>query len=115
MAFGGRDILTGGADGDTFFFAKLSDSGVTASARDVVTDFTPGQDHIDLTALEAKVHHQFSFSFTGHHAGRLTEKISGAPGHEKSIVSLDANGDGKADFSVLLNGHVELHDSDFIL
>jgi Ca2+-binding RTX toxin-like protein len=92
---GGRDILTGGANADTFFFAKLSDSGVVASTRDVITDFFASEDHIDLTALEAQVHHHFSFSVPRHHAGRLTEKISG----EKSIVFLDANGDGKADFS----------------
>jgi Ca2+-binding RTX toxin-like protein len=108
---GGRDILTGDEDGDAFFFAKLSDSGVTASTRDVITDFTPGEDHIDLTALEAHVHHHFSFSVLPHHAGRLTEKILG----EKSFVFLDANGDGKTDFSILVKGHVELHDLDFIL
>ena len=80
--FGGRDILTGGADADKFFFDKLSDSGITASTRDVITDFTQGQDHIDLSAIDAKtggLDDEFSFiggSNFGHHKGELRESFS---------------------------------------
>lgn len=38
----GNDILTGGADADIFIFAKRG-------GHDVITDFTGGLDHIDLT------------------------------------------------------------------
>lgn len=40
---GGNDTLTGGADMDTFFFGE--DTG-----NDVITDFTEGEDYIDLVA-----------------------------------------------------------------
>ena len=48
----GTDRLTGGAGADTFRFAALSDLGLSAT-RDVITDFTPGQDRIDLSAMDA--------------------------------------------------------------
>ena len=38
------DILTGGAGNDTFYFAAYS-------GRDTVTDFTDGQDVLDMTRL----------------------------------------------------------------
>jgi hypothetical protein len=40
-----------------------------------------------------------------HHAGELRYKVSGA----NTIVSGDVNGDGKADFSIVLKGHILLH------
>lgn len=45
----GRDLLFGGADGDAFVFASLLD------AYDVILDFTPGSDRLDLSALMASV------------------------------------------------------------
>ena len=49
-------------------------------------------------------------AFTGH-AGELTYKFSGA----KTIVSGDFNGDGAADFQIVLKGHIALSHGDFIL
>lgn len=45
----GADTLTGGAGGDTFVYASLRDAG------DVITDFTPYADRIDLSALLANI------------------------------------------------------------
>ncbi len=45
----GIDILTGGNGRDTFVFDK-HDSYI--NPYDLITDFTPGKDRIDLTALE---------------------------------------------------------------
>jgi Ca2+-binding RTX toxin-like protein len=117
--FGGRDTLTGGADGDTFIFTKLSDSGTKAFTRDVITDFVGGgQDLIDLSAIDAngKLAGDPVFNFIGranfsHTAGQLRESFSGGD----TIVSGDVNGDGKADFSILLKGHVLLFDFDIVL
>jgi Ca2+-binding RTX toxin-like protein len=118
---GGHDILTGGGGGDTFVFEKLSDSGVRPSARDVITDFVGGQDLIDLASIDAnhKLSDDQDFHLTSHdglagythQAGELRYKVGGA----NTIVSGDVNGDGKADFSILLKGHVLLHDTDFVL
>ena len=117
--FGGRDILTGGGDdNDTFIFTKLSDSGTDASTRDVITDFVGGgQDLIDLSAIDANgaLAGDPAFSFIGrayfsHTEGELRETFSGG----NAILSGDVNGDGKADFSILLKGHVLLHDFDIV-
>lgn len=120
--FGGRDILTGGADGDTFVFTKLSDSGTKASTRDMITDFTPGGDKIDLFDIDAnsKLAGDDAFHLTGnhglngftHHAGELRYQFTSGG---NTIVSGDVNGDGKADFSIALKGHILLHDTDFVL
>jgi Ca2+-binding RTX toxin-like protein len=48
---GGADILTGGQGADRFVFASLVDS--APSARDLITDFVPGTDIIDLSASDA--------------------------------------------------------------
>lgn len=42
---GGNDLLTGGAGADWFVFAP-------GSGADEITDFTPGADHIDLSAFD---------------------------------------------------------------
>ncbi|MDP8568203.1 ExeM/NucH family extracellular endonuclease [Methylophilus aquaticus] len=41
----GADTLTGGAGRDTFVYQSMRD------AMDIITDFTPGQDLLDITAL----------------------------------------------------------------
>jgi serralysin len=53
--FTGRDTLTGGAGADRFFFA-LEDRSVGRS-RDIISDFAPGIDQIDLS--------QFGFTYIG--------------------------------------------------
>ena len=114
IGLGGRDVLTGGADNDRFIFQKLSDSGVTASTRDLISDFTLGEDHMVLVDLEASVGHAFTFIGTQqfhHTAGELRQSDSGA----NTIVSGDTNGDGKADFSIELTGHFALTSGDFTL
>jgi Ca2+-binding RTX toxin-like protein len=45
----GADTLTGGAGSDTFTFTKISDS--SSSSKDLITDFTIGDDKIDLRSL----------------------------------------------------------------
>jgi Ca2+-binding RTX toxin-like protein len=118
--FGGRDILTGGTGGDTFAFTKLGDSGTKASTRDLITDFSQSDgDQIGLGDIDANgnLAGDPGFTFIGranfdhHTAGQLREGFSGG----NTILSGDVNGDGKADFSILLKGHILLHITDFIL
>lgn len=45
-----NDVLTGGAGADQFVFAPE-----TKSSSDIITDFTPGQDHIDLRSFSGLV------------------------------------------------------------
>lgn len=49
---GGADTLVGGAGADTFVFDD-GDSGATAARRDLILDFEPGVDRIDLSRIDA--------------------------------------------------------------
>jgi Ca2+-binding RTX toxin-like protein len=127
FGLGGRDILTGGANGDTFHFTSLSDSGPKASQRDVITDFTQGSpgvgDVIDVSAIDAKAGASNpgddDFTFIGAQnfhgvKGELRESFKDG----NTIVSGDVNGDGHADFSIALKGHLLLSGApgdDFVL
>ena len=113
-----RDFLTGGTGHDTFDFNFSRETGTTAVTRDVITDFTHGQDHIDLKTIDAGTHHSGnqSFHFIGtqgfhHNEGELRYKVvaSGV------IIQGDTNGDGHADFSVQADGLAALLKNDFIL
>jgi Ca2+-binding RTX toxin-like protein len=116
---GGRDVLTGAGNDDTFIFFKLSDSGVKASTRDLITDFSQSDaDQIDLSPIDANGHAagEGTFSFIGTDQfggtrGELRESFSNG----NTIVSGDVNGDGNADFRIALAGHILLGSGDFNL
>ena len=50
---GGRDVMTGAGGSDTFKYNSISNTGVTAGTRDVITDFIQSIDHIDLSVIDA--------------------------------------------------------------
>ncbi|WP_019905744.1 hypothetical protein [Methylobacterium sp. 77] len=115
----GRDTLKGNTGADTFVFKTLADSTVSSTGRDTILDFKPGQhDTIHLKSIDAisgtSANDAFSFigdaAFTKH-AGELRAVVSGS----NTLVSGDVDGNGKADFSILLKGIVELHTTDFVL
>ena len=122
----GRDVMTGGADNDIFIFNASSEMGTTASTRDVITDFTPGQDKFDFSAIDANTmlsgNQAFTFlatagaAFTGVR-GQLNWSVQDAAGtaNDKTIVMGDINGDRVADFHVELTGLIQLGVGDFIL
>lgn len=110
----GADTLTGGPGNDSFVYRALTDSTPDASGRDLITDFTTG-DHMDLTALEASVGESFHFVGTAgfsHTAGEIRYQVT-SNGH--TVVSLDSNGDGVADFAIQLTGSHTLTAADFTL
>ena len=122
-----RSIAGGGAGIRQFFYLykELSDSGVTAATRDVITNFTPdgltggSGAFIDLSAIDAipgtkGIDDDFTFIGAnpwGHHAGKLRYLFTTT----QTIVEADVNGDAKADFSIALDGHLNLAATDFIL
>jgi Ca2+-binding RTX toxin-like protein len=115
---GGRDDLAGGAGADRFVFTALGDSPANANA-DRITDFSHAQgDKIDLHSIDANTTAagDQAFQFIGtaafsHHAGELHESISGS----NTVVAADVNGDGVADFNVVLSGNITLVAGDFVL
>lgn len=112
----GSDTLTGGLGHDTFVFTALSHS--TVASPDLITDFTQGEDHIDLSAIDAISGNgaQDAFIFIGiaafsHVAGQLHYvQTAGA-----TVVEMDTNGDGQADAAIRLGGLLTLTAADFVL
>ncbi|PRD40218.1 UNVERIFIED_CONTAM: frpA [Trichonephila clavipes] len=105
----GRDMLTGGAGGDLFVFSSAGHSAPDGASRDLVTDFTQGEDLIDLAGL-GRLHWQGDAAFDGA-AGALRASVTG----DTTLIEADLDGDGRADFSLELTGQHQLLASDFLL
>jgi Ca2+-binding RTX toxin-like protein len=120
----GHDTLTGGVGNDVFDFNTLADSGVGAGIRDVIADFQPGLDDIDIRDIDANSgrsgDQSFSFidtkQFSGK-AGELHYQIFDQVGtaNDNTIVSGDVNGDRVADFEIEISGILQLTKNDFLL
>ncbi len=111
----GKDFLAGGAGKDVFDFNSLAES-VVGSNRDFISDFAIGDD-IDLRTIDAKsgVNGNQGFKFIGTQSfhnvkGELHYKDLGA----SCLVQGDVNGDGKADFEILVKA-ASLGAGDFLL
>lgn len=111
---GGADVLTGGAGADAFLFRSVSDSAVGLSDR--ITDLT-NDDVINLLKIDANTNKAGNQDF------RIVDELNGGAGqlalHYDAGTNLttvlgDVNGDGVADFRLLING--DHHDfTNFVL
>jgi Ca2+-binding RTX toxin-like protein len=112
----GGDVLAGGAGSDAFLF-NYYDTG-TGGDADRILDFVSGEDTIRLSAIDADSatpgDQQFTFvgaaAFSGA-AGELRTSFDGAD----TWLQADTNGDGVADFEIVLSGAVILVVTDFLL
>jgi Ca2+-binding RTX toxin-like protein len=91
----GQDTLSGGAGNDIFRYVSLTES--TSTSRDVITDFTHGQDKIEL----------YDLGFTSIQGGAASGTVLG---YVKSggITTISGNG-----LSIQLTGEIDLVMSDF--
>jgi Ca2+-binding RTX toxin-like protein len=123
-----RDTLTGGTGNDVFVFSAIGDSGTFTQTRDVITDFTQGQDHIDLSQIDARTSGAGSagnqnFTFLGEWNGAGSEFNNQAQlkyhfvnvgGVDHTYVEGNVNNGNAADIQIDLVGHVALTASDFV-
>ena len=110
----GFDFLSGGSGADVFDFDFASESAV-GSRRDIISDFRAAQnDVIDLSSIDAnaRVSGNQSFSFIG---GSAFSGQAGELQFKGGIISGDANGDGRADFQIKVNGVTKMYADDFFL
>ena len=112
----GADVMEGGAGADLFIFAPLHSR--LGDGADRIVDFVSGVDLIDLALIDADSgsagNQAFAYigegAFTGT-AGELRYESRNGD----TWLSGDINGDGVADFDIILSGPVVPLASDFIL
>jgi Ca2+-binding RTX toxin-like protein len=113
---GGADLMNGGAGADTFRLGT-GDSG-TGSAADRIIDFQSGTDKIDLSGIDANSGTSGNQAFTFIGAGAFSA-IAGEVRYNfdgtDTYVKADMDGDGAADFVIILSGSVTPLASDFVL
>ena len=114
-----RDILGGGYGDDWFIFEATRES--TIDAPDRISDFIPGAgsgDVIDVSVIDANSglmgNQVFTFNaVVGAALGNFGIAFSHVGGD--TLIQGEVNGDGKADFAIILTGTLNLTVSDFIL
>ncbi|MEM0943576.1 MAG: M10 family metallopeptidase C-terminal domain-containing protein, partial [Pseudomonadota bacterium] len=116
LGLAGADTLSGGLSPDRFAFVAASDTRV--GRADLILDFTPGEDRLELREIDADTTQaglqRFDFvgelGFSGQ-AGELRQVQ--AAGETRILGDLD--GDGLAEIEIRLSGTLDLTLGDFIL
>lgn len=115
----GADTLTGGTGTDQFIFTSLSESTVASSGRDLILDFARTQgDRVNLSVIDANtaLAGDQAFTFVGaasfsNKAGELRYAVSGGD----TFIEGDVDGNGTADFSIVLDRSLAMVGADFVL
>lgn len=119
----GTDFMLGGHGRDRFEFRSVEEIGTGETTRDVIWDFKPTADKINLGSIDANE------QFTGNQAFQLLAfaEFTGKSGELRwvyeqradlsavTLVEGDTDGDGVADFQIELNGRLPMYAADFIL
>jgi serralysin len=99
---GGNDTLSGGQGADEFRFTVLG-------GTDRITDYVQGVDFVNLSGIDADSATPGRQSFTIVSAFTKTPgqaALSYNTANDTTTLSLDVNGDGRSDLTILINGHV---------
>ncbi len=111
----GSDTLSGGLGADRFMYSGVLDTGVGASTRDVIQDFSSVDgDKIDLKSLDANL------TLTGIQRWTFVTNFNSVSGQvsfnsSSHLLALDRNGDNIPELQIELLGVMSLTSSDLIL
>ena len=113
----GQDVMTGGSGSDVFYFFDIAES--TAAKPDTITDFTSGQDLIDLSDIDADTtvanDQAFHLGGGGGHAGDLIVHAFDAV-HNRTQIDLYVDNNASIDAEIWLTGdHHGMTAADFVL
>jgi hypothetical protein len=111
----GKDTLKGDAGKDVFDFNVLSEMGVTSATWDVISDFTAGQDKIDLSTLDANTATTANEAFTEIIAATAAFTKAGQLKFANGILYGNVDADADAEFAIQLTGVTKLGTADIVL
>ncbi|MDG4604397.1 MAG: M10 family metallopeptidase C-terminal domain-containing protein [Defluviicoccus sp.] len=121
----GRDSMSGSSGDDIFRYGAASETGNSLTTCDVITDFAPGHDKIDLHDFDASTavpgENAFvwrgSRPFTTSAEGELRYQKYDNPGtaNDYTVIFGDTDSDTASEFQIKLQGLVTLTQADFIL
>ena len=97
-------MLAGGKGVDVFEFKAVEDSAIGSS--DLITDLKRG-DMVDVSAIDANTTAagNQAFHLVGAFSGQAGEAVLNyKPQADRTVLSLDVNGDGLADMALLMDG-----------
>lgn len=100
----GKDTLNGGSGNDIFDFNFLSEMGVNNASRDVITDFNPASDKIDLFGLDANITTPTDDAFNMIIGPGVAFNQAGQLKFENGLLYGNVNNDNEADFAIELTG-----------
>jgi hypothetical protein len=111
----GIDRLTGGKGVDYFRYNLATDSTTKIARRDIIIDFDPLKDRIDLRDLDADRTRSGiqSFAFSG--GDSFKDPGPGQLFYSKGLLEADLNGDSRPDFALKLAGAPVLTADNFLL
>ncbi len=101
----GQDWLIGGTGSDTFVFNATSDSSAFSfSLPDVITDFEPGIDKIDLSAIDAASGGgNDAFTWRGNNVNTVANSVTWFEDGANTIIRIDNTGDTVAEMQIILS------------
>ena len=102
----GGDVLIGGKGKNTFVYTGIADSRQRAGKQDQILGFRKNKDKLDLSGFNQELRFIGSDSFKG---------TAGDVRFKKETLEMDHDGDGSADFAVLMSGVNSLKGSNLIL
>ncbi|MGB8811863.1 MAG: M10 family metallopeptidase C-terminal domain-containing protein, partial [Paracoccaceae bacterium] len=111
----GFDLMVGGAAADAFVFNNTTEAPILAGAVDRIADFQHAQgDRVDLRAIDAETNlaGDQAFHFIG---GAAFGRDAGELRFSAGFLIGDVNGDGVADFRILMSGVAALVQTDIFL